>query len=133
MSNRSDKRSTILPLPSSPHWAPRMTRLLIVCFHETAFNPKPIIVPHCATLTFYALNGCFFVARREWVWLRHSQHLHRQVENLSALRSPQDPHAPAEIELRQLAESYAAAVDAVIGKRRGIRAGPLAGGADFAP
>src|SRR5687768_17597420 len=34
MSNLSENRSTILPLPSSPHWAPNTIRLLISHLHR---------------------------------------------------------------------------------------------------
>ena len=44
-----ESRSTILPLPSSPHWAPKMMILL----------DKLFILAHCVTLAFMQLSDVF--------------------------------------------------------------------------
>src|SRR5712691_12196628 len=128
MSNRSEKRSTIFPFPSSPHWAPKITTLLISSFQLSTLGPqapKPTIVPHCATLTFYAIDGCFCVAWGGWVRPAHARRFHGQAQDLPTLRPLQDPYSPDQAEFRDFTKSRATAMGPVCGKRRGVCARPF--------
>src|SRR5580704_12556950 len=96
MSKRSEKRSTTLPLPSSPHWAPRMMILLMA---------KPIHSTACDNLAFYAAFGSLPEARGERIWTTDSDHLHREAEDLPALRRIQSQRAPEQAQYRGAAEA----------------------------
>src|SRR5271154_154401 len=119
MSKRSEKRSTTLPLPSSPHWAPRMMILLMA---------KPIHSTACDNLAFYAAFGSLLEARGERIWTTDSGDLHREAENLSALRRIQSQRAPDEAQYGGAAKAHSPILDASSRGRSGVRQGSGADG-----
>src|ERR1035438_6154245 len=77
MSKRSEKRSTIFPLPSSPHWDPRMITfpILVKPIHSTVFGSTVAVLGRQWVFNGFGLstpveagrtllNSCY-VARKE--------------------------------------------------------------------
>ena len=109
MSNRSAKRSTILPLPSSPHWEPRMITFPICdqtylvyrqSEHERSLEKEKRTATSQEasghdTLTLYAHLGRLPGPRPGCVCTIDSRHLHREVEDLPDLRGLQGSRASA--------------------------------------
>src|SRR6185369_13436712 len=67
MSNRSEKRSTTLPLPSSPHWAPKtMTLLMNFESAETPFYQRDARAETAKTMNLSAGWVLDFLTVREF-------------------------------------------------------------------
>src|ERR1700722_15825066 len=124
MSKRSERRSTIFPLPSSPHWAPRMMILLMA---------KPIHSTACDNLAFYAAFGSLLEARGERIWTTDSVHRHREAEDLPALRRIQSQRAHDQAQYGSAAETHSAVLDAPVRGGPGVRQGSGADRAGIAP
>src|SRR5579862_671274 len=129
MSKRSQNKSTIFPLPSSPHCAPRMMILLMTLtrlLYRAGRSCRAVL--RCDHAALRGLPE----ARRGRIRSTGARYFHRQVENLPAFRSAEDPRAYGETEYRAFAQGHPPAVDANQRRRRGIRQGLRPGRADFA-
>src|ERR1700677_3040601 len=124
MSKRSEKRSTTLPLPSSPHWAPRIMILLMA---------KPIHSTACDNLGFDAAFGSLPEARGERIWKTDSDYFHRQAENLPALRCIQRQRSPDQAQYGGAPEAHSQILGALVRGGSGVRQGPGADRAGIAP
>src|ERR1700733_6768160 len=124
MSKRSESRSTILPLPSSPHWAPRMMILLMA---------KPIHSTACDNLGFYGAFRSLLEARGERIRTTDSVHRHWEAENLPALRCIQSQRAHDQAQYRSAAEAHSPVLGAPVRGGPGVRQGSGANRAGIAP
>src|SRR5690349_17291207 len=127
MSKCSQNRSTILPLPSSPHCAPRIMTLLMAkpdycsAWGESApVNSAILLLGGWSSLVLRcehaALRGVS-EARRGGFYTIGSRDFPGKVENVSALRCVQDAHASGKAQHRASPQSHPAFVGTYPGER----------------